>query len=260
MRKIRIAIIDCAPEDQKLSYLGIRWTISGLISKKIAEFAQEKGYEIEPMLFWPAGKKDDYPEPGTYDAVIIPGSKFNLDDQGRKEQPWIEGLLVFIRKVVEDPSIPVLGICFGHQALAVAYGSVMKKLPKSLFYEVGYQRVRMTAAAKEDELFKDFPMRFEGLFSHFYYVSTPPENSTILAYGLIPDMIHAFRIGKSAWGVQFHPDFAGSNIDELVDERRPWLADVMDLSKIITVNPVRQDHKVLLNFLEHVVKIKEKYD
>ncbi|MBN1170354.1 type 1 glutamine amidotransferase [Candidatus Micrarchaeota archaeon] len=259
MRKIRIAIIGCSPEDQKLSYLGIRWTIRGLISKKIAEFAQEKGYEIEPMLFWPAGKKTDYPKPGTYDAVIIPGSRLNIDAEGRKENPWMEGLLHFIRVVVADPNIPVLGICFGHQAIAVAHGSVIRKLPKQFFYEVGYQRVRMTSEAKNDELFRDFPMRFEGLFSHFCYVSTPPENSTVLAYGLIPDMIHAYRIGTSVWGVQFHPDFSDTTIAEMVDEKKLWLAKLMDLSKIVTVNPARQDHKILLNFLEHAVKIKQKY-
>jgi GMP synthase-like glutamine amidotransferase len=249
-RRLKVAVIGCGPASQEpMTYMGTRWTVRGLVSRKIQALASERGQIIEPHIYWPAGYSWDYPTPGTYDAVIIPGSKLNIDTAGLRENPWMHGLMHFIRSI--DPGIPTLGICFGHQAIAYAHGGEVTHIPSPLNAEIGFSPIFPTEDARADVIFDTMPERFDGLFSHFTYVSRPPENGTVLAGGILPDMVQAFRVGESKWGVQFHPDYSPANITELVDSRRDQLAEMLDISKIRTINPQRKDHKVLEKFLEH---------
>lgn len=65
--------------------------------------------------------------PGTdgFDAVVVLGSDRSVND----EQPWIADELAWPRGAVAH--LPVLGICFGAQALAVALGGrVERRLPE----------------------------------------------------------------------------------------------------------------------------------
>jgi GMP synthase (glutamine-hydrolysing) len=219
------------------------------VGKKIQSLAAEMGCAVESQLYWPACRSWDYPTPGTYDAVIIPGSRLNMDDVGLKQNPWMHGLMHFIRSI--DRDIPVLGICFGHQAMARAHGGTVERIPAPMNVEIGFSPISMTQDARSDMLFDGMPDRFDALFSHFTYVSKPPENGTVLAGGVLPDMVQAYRIGESRWGVQFHPDFSPANIEELVEARHDKLADMLDISKIRTINPERRDHKVLERFIRH---------
>lgn len=249
-RRLKVAVIGCGPASQEpLTYMDTRWTVRGLVSKKIQALASERGQIIEPHIYWPAGYQWDYPTPGTYDAVIIPGSKLNIDDQGLKQNPWMHGLMHFIRSI--DKDVPTLGICFGHQAMARAHGAEVKRIPAPTIAEIGFAPVFSTNDASSDTIFDTMPERYDGLFSHFTYVSSRPENGTVLAGGILPDMVQAYRIGESKWGVQFHPDYSPQNISELVESRKDRLAEMLDLSKIKTINPAREDHKVLEKFIEH---------
>lgn len=250
--KLRVAIIGCGPPGQEpMTYLGARWTVRGLVSRKIQELGRENDFMIEPQIYWPAGRRNDYPVSGTYDAIIIPGSKLNIDRKGLRQNPWMHGLMDFIRDI--EPEVPVLGVCFGHQAIAAAYGAEIERIPPPRHIEVGFSPVHMTEEAKDDKLFKDLPPSFEGLFSHFTYVASRPDEGRVLARGEMPEMIQAYRVGKSTWGVQFHPDYEGHNIDELVEERRQSLASLLDISQINTINIKRRDKEILYNFIEHSV-------
>jgi GMP synthase-like glutamine amidotransferase len=249
-KRLRVAVIGCGPPDQEpLTYLGSGRTIRGLVEGKLLALAGEKGLLIEPSIYWPAGNSGDYPEAGTYDAVIIPGSKLNIDEEGLEQNPWMHGLCDFIRGL--EPEVPVLGICFGHQAIAVAHGGRVERIPSPAKAEVGFSPVHLTEDGADDALFRSLPRDFEGLFSHFTYVSRPPEGGRVLAEGFLPGMVQAYRIRDSVWGVQFHPDYSPGNIDELVECRREGLARMLDISQIRTINPQRQDHRVLENFLDH---------
>jgi GMP synthase-like glutamine amidotransferase len=162
-RRLRVAVIGCGPPDQEpLTHMGARWTIHELVSEKVCESAKRQGVAVEPSLYWPAGRENDYPEQGTYDALVIPGSKLNIDDEGLEQNPWMHGLCDFIREV--DPQVPVLGICFGHQAIAVAHGGKVEKIPSPMNVELGFSPVRMTEDGRSDALFRSLPCEFDGLF------------------------------------------------------------------------------------------------
>ena len=60
-----------------------------------------------------------------FDGFIITGSAFGVYDKC----PWITKLLKIIKKIA-DTEIPLVGICFGHQAIAEALGGKVKKSDK----------------------------------------------------------------------------------------------------------------------------------
>lgn len=60
--------------------------------------------------------------PTEADAWLVPGSKWGVYD----ELPWIDPLIGFLRDV-RGAGVPVLGVCFGHQIMAMAYGGHAQK-------------------------------------------------------------------------------------------------------------------------------------
>ena len=95
--------------------------------------------------------------------------------------------------------MPYLGICLGSQILARALGAEVVKGPVK---EVGFEPVRLTPDAKEDALLS-FLEPEERVMQWHEDTYALPEGATLLITGdRIP--VQAFRVGETAWGVQFH--------------------------------------------------------
>ena len=132
-------------------------------------------------------------------GVIITGSHAMVTDQ----EPWMQTLASWIPAVV-DRSIPLLGICFGHQLLAQAMGGYVDYHPQGL--EMGTVAITLTEEGRQDMLFDNLPDNFLVHSTHEQTVLKLPANAVILAENLF-ETHHAFRLGDRAWGVQFHPEF-----------------------------------------------------
>lgn len=64
-----------------------------------------------------------FPEtPTACDAWLVTGSKFGVYD----DEPWIEPLKDFLR-AARAAEVPMIGICFGHQIMAEAFGGRAEK-------------------------------------------------------------------------------------------------------------------------------------
>src|SRR6476620_7182838 len=84
-------------------------------------FAELLGPEFEVESFdVEAGR---VPDPGNHDAVLITGSPAGVYE----DLPWIPALLDFIRAADDRKMV---GICFGHQAMAEALGGHVEKSDK----------------------------------------------------------------------------------------------------------------------------------
>lgn len=94
---------------------------------------------------------------------------------------------------------PILGICYGHQLIANAHGSKIKKTNHE------YGKVNLNIV-NEDLLFDEIPENLNVWMSHGDSVLSIPENATVLANSKY-DSYSAFKIeSKSIWSVQFHPE------------------------------------------------------
>ena len=63
--------------------------------------------------------------PHDCDAWLVTGSKYGVYDP----EPWIEPLKEFLRQA-RDARVPLIGVCFGHQIMAEAFGGSAAKSDK----------------------------------------------------------------------------------------------------------------------------------
>lgn len=148
------------------------------------------------------------------DAVICAGSRFNVS----MWQDWMEGVAQIMRGCV-NLKIPLLGICFGHQMLAISLGGevIRAALPSK-----AVSQITLTPEGIEDPIFFSL-LSPRGLFTHQDHVSRIPANSILLASAPhTPNC--AFRICDErgnvlpAWGLQFHPEAQDSVISQAVKD------------------------------------------
>ena len=107
----------------------------------------------------------------------------------------------------------MLGICLGAQLLAKAAHAPVYPAAEP---EIGWYDVELTDAAAEDPVLgAPARQRFEA-FQWHYYTYGVPAGAVELARSAV--CTQAFRLGDSAWGVQFHPEVTLAQVESWVDE------------------------------------------
>ena len=102
--------------------------------------------------------------------------------------------------------IPFLGVCLGAQLLAYAHGGEVSRLPRRL---VTWAPLKAT---KSDPVLGDLPPDAHGLHWNEDGIELPPIATELLQR---PEggRAEGFRIGRLAWGVQFHPEVDTQALD-----------------------------------------------
>jgi len=158
----------------------------------IAEAFAARGAQVTEHLF-PAGGA--LPPLDGADHIVVLGAVPSVYDDGQ-HRSWIEQELVWLRHAHES-GLPILGICFGAQALCKALGG---QVVPADHMEVGWIMV--------DSL--DPVQVPAGPWLQFHGDRClPPPQATILASNEVG--IQAFAIGRHL-AVQFHPEVDGAQL------------------------------------------------
>jgi GMP synthase (glutamine-hydrolysing) len=136
--------------------------------------------------------------------------------------------LAGVIEVIKKASQPVLGVCGGHQQIALAYGAridLMGRLEPGEGYE-GAQRERgyLTVETSGAGIFKNLPKEITVWHSHFDEVKALPKGFRRTAWNETCPIQAMEHKERPLFGVQFHP--------ELFDDEHP------------------EGRKVIENFLE----------
>lgn len=145
-------------------------------------------------------------ELGEIAGLVVLGGSMNADQAA--EFPFIDRERRLLAAAVED-GLPVLGICLGGQQLAAAIGG--RVYPREV-PEVGWLPVDIV---RGDALLRDICSPFCALEWHAQSFTVPAE-AEVLAVRPGDPGVQAFRVGRRAWGLQFHAE-----VDESI--LRFWL-------------------------------------
>lgn len=161
--------------------------------------------------------KESLPDTVPEQGVIIGGSAHSVYENS----PWIKNLKEFTR-IVASSGKPLLGVCFGHQIIAEAFGGKVGKGEKGK--EVGVVNINLNETGRRDEIFEAMPGMFHASESHGDVIEKMPdiESAAVLAYNeKYP--IQSLKIGENVRGVQFHPEVDLETISRVLNMRREVL-------------------------------------
>ncbi|MEA3035789.1 MAG: hypothetical protein QOH04_1554 [Sphingomonadales bacterium] len=164
------------------------------------------GYDVQRGEY-PAAVED-------HPAYLITGSPAGVYDP----LPWIAPLKDFLRSARGKAKL--VGICFGHQVMAEAYGGHVEKSERGWGvglhdYEV-WQRPGWMA---------DAPAMIAVPVSHQdQIVALPPDSEVLAANAFSPFGMLAYP-GQDAISMQFHPEFEPDFARALIEARRDILPD-----------------------------------
>jgi GMP synthase-like glutamine amidotransferase len=139
---------------------------------------------------------DPLPSWKNYVAIVAMGGPMSVNDDA--DLPWLTAEKQAIAEAVRA-GVPYWGSCLGVQLLAAALGA---RVYPGTQPEVGVLPVALTEEGQADPVFAGLPAEFPTLQWHGDTFDLP-EGSVLLASSpAYPNQ--AFRVGRAAYGVQFH--------------------------------------------------------
>ena len=167
----------------------------------------------------------EFPAPSqSFDAVWITGSKYSA----YQDLPWIQQLLELLQRL-HHKGTPLVGICFGHQALAHALGG--ETTPNPAGWEIGQVTLEWRPEAEALPLVAPMPKGTRIIQTHQDHVARLPPGAIHLAQS--PNTHHeAFYLPANrlngnttgpVLGLQGHPELDAAAIEEIMDVRREVL-------------------------------------
>ena len=166
------------------------------------------------------------------DHIVVLGAVSSVNDA----DPWIAEELAWLR-VADQAGVPVLGICFGAQALCAALGGRVEAMERR---EIGW---RMIDSADPDLI----PA---GPWLEFHNDRCLPSPAAIVL-ARNDEAVQAFRIGRHL-AVQFHPEVDGPQLkrwlDAHTDSDPTWIGIDPDrfLADTIREEPAARDRAARL--------------
>ena len=141
------------------------------------------------------------------EAYLVTGSPAGVYD----ERPWIAPLLEFLRAAKGRTAL--VGICFGHQAMAQAFGGQVEKSPKGLGQGLHDYAVLQRAG------WMDEVATFRASASHQDQVTAIPPGAVVLAGSDFAPFGMLDYPGQRAMSLQLHPEFDTGFAKALIDNR-----------------------------------------
>jgi len=131
-----------------------------------------------------------------YDYLLVLGSKSAVYDE-EVRAAWFQRELDLIAEA-ERTNVPVLGICFGAQALCVSFGGRVARSPRP---EIGWYEVT-----------SDEPGLPSGQYFEYHFDEChPAENVRVIARN--ENAVQAFEVGRHL-AVQFHPEVDAAQLND----------------------------------------------
>ena len=153
-------------------------------------------------------------DPAAFEALFVMGSPAGVYDP----LPWIPALMEYLRAAKGRTAL--VGVCFGHQVMAQAFGGQVRKSEKGWglglhAYEVRHPEPWIGGEARTISV----PVSHQD-----QVVERPPSARVVAASAFTPNAVLAYA-DQPAISFQCHPEFTVDYAKALVERRRGQVAD-----------------------------------
>ncbi|GGL34554.1 glutamine amidotransferase-related protein [Caulobacter rhizosphaerae] len=149
-------------------------------------------------------------DPAECDAYVVTGSSAGVYD----DLPWIAPLKAFL---VDAARQPLVGVCFGHQVMAEAFGGKVVKSDKG--WGVGLHRYDVAEPQPWMDLERDLAGVAVPASHQDQVVVVPPTARAVAGSAFTPAGILVYD-DRPAISMQFHPEFDPAYARALIEARR----------------------------------------
>lgn len=161
---------------------------------KLVLRAKEAGAEVTTANQEDLSSSDTSLLAGLYDGIILSGTEALFTRTADRKQ--FESFLGFLPKI----GAPMLGICGGHQAIALAYGGEVAKVGHLV---KGFRTVELE---DKDHLLAGLTAKIRVMQSHYEEVKRLPPKFLRIARSKDTKNEAMKHEEKPVYGVQFHPE------------------------------------------------------
>ncbi|WP_370891997.1 type 1 glutamine amidotransferase [Janibacter sp. GXQ6167] len=148
------------------------------------------------------------PIPSEVDALLVLGGGMGCEEDDRA--PWLPATRDLVRRCTQQRR-PVLGICLGHQIVAVALGGTVGRNPAGSSY--GVRIVQWQDGSGADPVFAPAAEQTKPLIhANDDIVTRLPDGAQLLGRGEGGEVVAA-RFAETVWGIQGHPEIDAKIID-----------------------------------------------
>lgn len=192
---------------------------------------------------------EEYPDINEIAGVVIGGSPHMVSSDN---YPWMQDLEEYI-KLAAYKGVPILGVCFGHQMVAKAFGGKVEKTEQR---EFGTVQVDLTEEGARDALFTDLPRHNLSVqMSHSDSVTDIDANITRVLSVNEHNRNQALAIGENIRTVQFHPELEKDILEAVAHLRREGMEEEgLDVDKILeNLKGNEESNPILKNFYTYFV-------
>jgi GMP synthase (glutamine-hydrolysing) len=157
---------------------------------RLAKCLQDNGAEVE-SIEWDQATTARF---DASDGAVLSGSPDMMSE------PKVQAKYCDEIDAIRDSGVPVLGVCFGHQMMAHAFGAEVVKDGAHVL-----EMVKTEVLAK-DLLFKGLPEELMLLESRWEVVKSLPSGFRLVARSATSEIATMKHRTRPLYGVQFHPE------------------------------------------------------
>lgn len=230
---LRIAILECDTPfpNAKETYGGFGGIFTSLLQSAITTHSEPLFHDSSSNItpgdvkiekYHVVEKPDNYPKLDDVDGVLITGSKHNSFD----DVPWINRLVEFVKEVLENERVKLVGVCFGHQVIGRAIGANVGRSDDG--WELSVTPFRLTETGKEvfggREELSLFQMHRDIILpgtlpSTLPYPPSKPSNKLSVLGSTDHCSIQGLLLPGKFLTVQGHPEYNATIVGEVLKAR-----------------------------------------
>ena len=193
------------------------------------------------------------------DSLLVMGGPMGLSDLNKKSCQWMRDELKLIKNAL-DVEIPIIGVCLGAQFLGYAGGGNVEQLrnksTKKPLAEVGWKPIKFQKGITEELILKDIPNIMDVLHWHGDRIVLPDQARLLASSAQCDEQM--FRIGRSAYGLQFHIELEEQDINKWIVEDSEFIKNargndaeelIMNENKIFSEKSLKTRLDLIRNLL-----------